>query len=655
MASLTLGALAMIAAVWWYYLRQRAAVEEGVVHELAAITAMKTAQIENWRAERIGDGGVLAASPIMRAARRILASGAATETDCADFAAVFQALEGQFLYSGAALVDLQGVVRIGSSVNERDSPGYKAAAQAAQSAGKATLSDIYRDSPPSGPSRMAVSVPVADLGAIVLNIDPSRFLYPFIASWPTAGRTGETLIFRREGNYLVALNDLRYSPGSALNLRKRILAGMPDDRELAAGVLLKVPDYRGVPTLSVIRSIRGSGWYLTAKVDQDEVYAPITRLSWELTLMVALIAIANSAGVAYIRRNEQLRAHRERKTLTGHFDSLTRYANDIIMLADDSGRIVEVNQRAVEAYGYTEEELKRLDMASFRADVPGQPPVWPATELKLGSRYQAVHKRKDGSAFPAEISARTIEVEGTMFCQAIVRDIGERVRTEEEIKALSARLINARDEERSRLARELHDDINQQIAALSIGMSNLKKQIPAGQTEARKQSERIQQNMAQVSESIRRLSHELHPAVLEYSGLGSALRDYCSEFGMLTNIQVSCNAHGCFTGVPPDVALCVFRVTQEALQNVAKHAWVDAAEVELARLEEEIRLTVSDRGMGMELGRAGATAGLGLVSIRERTRLVKGTFQIRSAPSQGTTLSLTIPVRAATGQEASAI
>jgi signal transduction histidine kinase len=243
-----------------------------------------------------------------------------------------------------------------------------------------------------------------------------------------------------------------------------------------------------------------------------------------------------------------------------------------------------------------------------------------------------------------EISARLIEVEGMRFHQAIIRDIGERVRTENEIKALSARLLNAQEEERSRLARELHDDISQQIAALSIGMSNLRKQIPAEQTGAREQSKRIQQNMAQVSESIRRLSHELHPAVLEHSGLGAALRDYCSEFGLLTHIQVSCKTDGPFCSVPPDVALCVYRVTQEALQNVAKHARVAQAEVDLTRADGELRLTVSDRGAGMALDRAGMPAGLGLVSIKERTRLVNGTFQIRSGPNQGATLSLKIPL-----------
>jgi PAS domain S-box-containing protein len=348
--------------------------------------------------------------------------------------------------------------------------------------------------------------------------------------------------------------------------------------------------------------------------------------------------------VGFVWRNQQLRAHRERKALAGHFDSLTRFANDIIMLADQSGRIVEANQRAAQALGYTEEELKSLYTASLCADRPSHPPLWPSHGLELGGRYEAVLRKKDGSTFPAEISARTIDVEGTKFCQAIIRDMSERFRTERQIKALSARLINAQEEERSRIARELHDDISQQIAALSIGISNLRKHIPAEQTEARDQSKRIQYNMAQVSESIRRLSHELHPAVLEHSGLGAALRDYCAEFAQLTRIQVACKTHGSFIGVPPDVALCVFRVTQEALQNVAKHALVTEAEVELTGGEGVIRLTVSDRGRGMEPERGGMPAGLGLVSMKERARLVNGTFEIRGGAGSGTTLNLTIPL-----------
>ena len=238
----------------------------------------------------------------------------------------------------------------------------------------------------------------------------------------------------------------------------------------------------------------------------------------------------------------------------------------------------------------------------------------------------------------------TTAVAAGLLARSLKKSVSQSREAGREIMALSERLINAQEEERALLARELHDDLSQQIAALSIGVSNLKRQIPPEHEEAREQSARIQQKLVQVAESIRRVSHELHPAVLEHSGLGAALRDYCSEFGLLTNIRVTCKTEGAFEGVPPAVALCVYRITQEALQNVAKHARVGEAGVELTRTEGLLCLTVSDRGAGMQANRAGMPASLGLVSIKERTRLVKGAFSIQSRTNEGTVLGVRIPL-----------
>jgi signal transduction histidine kinase len=230
-----------------------------------------------------------------------------------------------------------------------------------------------------------------------------------------------------------------------------------------------------------------------------------------------------------------------------------------------------------------------------------------------------------------------------LLAHSLKKSLLQSREAEREIRALSARLINAQEEERTRIARELHDDLSQQVAAMSIGMGILKSQIPPQQVDARAQSDRIQQKLVNVAGSIRRLSHELHPAVLEHSGLAAALQTYCSEFGLLTGVRVSLQSHGSFEGVPIPVALCVYRITQEALQNVAKHANVGEAEVELTRSDGILCLSVSDRGAGIETVRATPRVGLGLVSIKERTRLVNGAFEIQSKPNQGTTVLVRIP------------
>jgi signal transduction histidine kinase len=226
---------------------------------------------------------------------------------------------------------------------------------------------------------------------------------------------------------------------------------------------------------------------------------------------------------------------------------------------------------------------------------------------------------------------------------ALAEELEEHTRAEKEIQGLTARLINAQEEERTRLARELHDDLSQQIAALSIATSNLKADIPEEQAGARAQSDRLQQNLAGLAEGIRRLSHELHPAVLEHAGLAAALRAYCSEFSSLTGVRVALEVEGSFGGVLSAVSLCIYRIVQEALQNVAKHARVTDASVQLRRSPEILSLSIADLGAGMAPDRTGAAAGLGLVSIKERTRLVNGTVQIRSMPNRGTTITVKIP------------
>jgi signal transduction histidine kinase len=230
-----------------------------------------------------------------------------------------------------------------------------------------------------------------------------------------------------------------------------------------------------------------------------------------------------------------------------------------------------------------------------------------------------------------------------LLSRNLKRSVFESREAERKVKALSGRLMNAQEEERARIARELHDDLNQQIAALSIAMGNLKRHIPEEQADARAQGDRIHQRLAGVAETVRRISHQLHPAVLQYSGLAAALQSYCKEFGALTGVQVSLTIHGEFDGVPSAAALCMYRIAQEALGNVAKHAKVATAAVEIRHSGGLLSLTVSDTGVGMEPGRAEATDGLGLVSIEERARLVGGSLEIASQPNQGTTVTVRIP------------
>ena len=227
---------------------------------------------------------------------------------------------------------------------------------------------------------------------------------------------------------------------------------------------------------------------------------------------------------------------------------------------------------------------------------------------------------------------------------ALRSELNERMRAENEIKLLSERLINAQEDERRRIARELHDDLSQEIAALSLSVTKLKRDVPENERGLRARTEQLHQRIVKLAEAARHLSHQLHPAVLEHSGVTAALRSYCAEFASLSGVEVTVEADGRFADLPSAVALCIYRVAQEALQNVARHSGEKSARVELKRSNGSVWFAVSDSGRGFQSGLSGGRSGLGLVSMKERTRLVHGTFQVESAPNRGTSLRVSIPI-----------
>ena len=219
----------------------------------------------------------------------------------------------------------------------------------------------------------------------------------------------------------------------------------------------------------------------------------------------------------------------------------------------------------------------------------------------------------------------------------LAAELKERAKLQQELSDLSERLINAQEEERRRVARELHDSLGNQIAALTLSLSSLGRQT--GSTETRL----LAKMLTEMAQTIREVSHQLHPAMLEYAGLAPALRELCGEFTALTKIKVSVVAPEELAPIPPEVALCAYRVTQEALQNIAKHSGANSALVSLARESGGLVLSICDRGAGFDPEALPQHRGLGLVSIRERVRLLKGSLEIDSTPGRGTTLRITVP------------
>jgi signal transduction histidine kinase len=210
---------------------------------------------------------------------------------------------------------------------------------------------------------------------------------------------------------------------------------------------------------------------------------------------------------------------------------------------------------------------------------------------------------------------------------------------------LAGRLITAQEAERTRIARDLHDDVGQQLAGVGIMLSGLKRLLlrPGPPKNAAETVTVLQQRTNSLAETIRHLSHELHPGMLTNLGLVAALRQHAAEVEQHYGITITLDAPANLDAVDLDLALCLYRVTQEALSNSAKHAHARVARVELRRSDTAIELRIEDDGVGFVASER-STSGLGLRSITERVRLRQGSVDIDSTPGRGTTLVVRTPV-----------
>ena len=221
--------------------------------------------------------------------------------------------------------------------------------------------------------------------------------------------------------------------------------------------------------------------------------------------------------------------------------------------------------------------------------------------------------------------------------------------THQEIHHLAGRLIEAQDAERARIARDLHDDVSQQLAGLSIAVSNIKRRMDELRVGAdlRADLRALHHRASTLAQNVRHLSHDLHPTVLRHAGLVAALTSYCAELERVHGTPLTCTAEGEVESMAPEVALCLYRIAQEALRNVVAHAGASRADVRLLRNGEHAEITIVDDGKGFDFASSIERGkGLGLVSIKERVRLTGGTVSVESEWKKGTRVHARIPAPA---------
>ena len=428
-----------------------------VRNELFAVARLKADQIGLWQRERLGDGGVIMESPfLVREAERLFAMGGGADAE--PIRTILRRFRLYYGYSEILLLnpDADSVLSL-SGATVALCPEVRSAARRAMETRMPLFVDLH-DAAAHGPACGLISPLLRRrgestdaVGAVFLRIDPAEFLFPMIQAWPIPRRTAETLLVRREGDSVLFLNELRHRKDTALRFR------LPLDREdvPAAAALrgrvgfMRGPDYNGVPVLAVIEPLPSMSWFLIAKMSEEEAFAGFrtqSALIFSVVFGSMLLVLFVSGFFLQRAQKERYRAEadarRERDALLRHFEYLVRYANDIILLVDADERIVEANDRALESYGYERDELIGLGTSDLVA--PENLGAFGKRVRLIGDegayRSEGRHRRKDGSVFPVEISARSIVVDGKTFFQAIIRDITERKKAEEALRESEGRV-----------------------------------------------------------------------------------------------------------------------------------------------------------------------------------------------------------------------
>ena len=329
----------------------------------------------------------------------------------------------------------------------------------------------------------------------------------------------------------------------------------------------------------------------------------------------------------------------------GLFRKLMDGSNDAIEVLDPRNlQFLDVNDKACLELGYTRQEM--LSMTAYDINVTLDDSFRNHVDQRLREAgfviVEAQHRRKDGTTFLVEMNIKHVHL-GRGYIVAVVRDITQRRNTEENLSSFSRRLIQAHELERTRVAKELHDDLNQRMALLQISLGQFEQDVPGLPPHARDQLRGIAEVATKVSSSLHTISQQLHPSRLDILGLVASVDALCKEVADRHKLLIQFVHRAVPRQLPKDVSLCLFRIAQEALQNVVQHSSSPDATVELSAHDDRLELSISDSGAGFSLASAKLATGLGLVSMQERLRLVGGHLSIESDSSHGTQIRVRIP------------
>jgi PAS domain S-box-containing protein len=361
--------------------------------------------------------------------------------------------------------------------------------------------------------------------------------------------------------------------------------------------------------------------------------------------------------VLLAQRNRRRAAEGDLRRKKEELDKFFSMNLDLLCIADTEGYFLRLNPAWEKTLGFGLAELMSKPFLELvhPEDVAATRKVIRTLSdggqiLDFTNRY----RRKDGIYRQMMWSAAAA---GDLI-YAAARDVTERIEAEaairereRELQSLTGRLILGQEAERRRLARELHDDLSQRLAALAIEVGKLEMHVEDGKKTILQHLRGLRDQTIRIAADVHNLSRRLHPSILEDLGLTKAVEAECNRFSIQEGIEVTFNADNIPEVLPKDVSLSIYRIIQESLNNIAKHACARRAAVCLSASDSALQLSIRDDGVGFDPAEVRKKPGLGLSSIRERVRIVNGKHRITSEPEKGTIIDVTVPLKPEAPQE----
>ena len=667
--------LLISAAGYVFYETQQRHIKRKSSEQLAAIADSKAHEITTWRNERMGDARtILAAGTFLANYLKLPNKDPSYDTSKREMLRWMAVMAQHHGYETVLLLGADGSILL-SFPRENDvlCPDEQALAAKAVAGREIIFSDFYRQVS-SEAIHLSLLVPIIPkggvdqqpMGLMLLRIDPHQFLYPLIQAWPVPSRSGESLLVRREGDEVVFLNELRFRKGAALSLR--IASNQPDIPAVRAALgeegVVEGIDYRGVPVLAALRHISSSPWSIVAKVDQEEIYAPINTGGRYTLALVVLLVTGAGLGVGLLWREQQAQDKLRRN------EELLRTVLELlpvgVRITDQAGRIVERNPASRRIFEAARDVRVDRDGNyegwSVDSGKPIEPEEWAvarATKRAETSINEEVEiECVDGTRriiLSSTVPMRNVhgEITGTV---SVNQDISERKRaeralmeSEKQLKHLSSQLLTAHEQERKRVAQDIHDSLGSLLAAAKLRLERAIQQLSL--EGIRGETDGLRSIVAMIQEAIqevRRIQKTLRPSLLDDLGILPTITWFCREFqSVYADIRIEQHVTIREDDVPEPLKIVIFRIMQEALNNIAKHSGTEKVSLRLEKTPGTIDLIIEDNGRGFSLEEVaamkGPERGLGLVSMRERAELSGGRCVIDSVEGRGTTVRATWP------------